>query len=368
MNNNRRIKKYSIWPKILLCIIGLLLLALAAYVYYVVVTYDRIEDNQPLDINSSAKANAKPLKTGKEYEIASYNIGFGAYTPDFTFFMDGGRESVAESKGSVKKMTDGAGQVLKKTDPDFIIFEEVDLNSTRSHHVNQYDQLTKMFPDYFHHFAINYDSAFLMAPPWKPIGKSLSGIALYSKYPVTSALRRSFPVASGFNKFLDLDRCYSVSRLPTANGKELCIYSVHMSAYGNDANVREGQIEMLINDMQSEYRSGNYVVCGGDFNHDMRNTASNSNNSESWAHPFPRKALPNEFSITMDHLSESEKKSMPESTRNTDIPYDPEKSYMVTVDGFIISDNVAQLRYEVMDAQFQYSDHNPVLLTFKLKD
>ncbi len=54
------------------------------------------------------------------------------------------------------------------------------------------------------------------------------------------------------------------------------------------------------------------------------------------------------------------------STRNTDIPYSPE-SFVVTLDGFIVSDNVQPDYVDVVDTGFLYSDHNPVELRFKLK-
>ena len=37
-------------------------------------------------------------------------------------------------------------------------------------------------------------------------------------FPITSALRRSLPIETGFTKLLDLDRCYSVSRIPVDGG------------------------------------------------------------------------------------------------------------------------------------------------------
>ena len=52
--------------------------------------------------------------------------------------------------------------------------------------------------------------------------------------------------------------------------KELVIFNLHMSAYGNSDEIRKGQIEMLCNDMAKEYEAGNYVLCGGDFNHDLK--------------------------------------------------------------------------------------------------
>ena len=344
-----------------------LVIILVLYALYVIVTYHRIDDNLALEIYSPAEKNTSDsIQLHTDYTILTYNIGFGAYSPDFTFFMDGGKKSVAKSRESVIDLVTGAAETAKKENPDFAIFQEVDLDSTRSHHVNERDLLTTTFSNYYYQYAINYDSAFLMVPPWEPHGKSLSSIVFYSRFPITSAIRRSFPIASGFHKFLDLDRCYSVSRIPVANGKELCIYAVHMSAYGNNASVREGQMKMLAEDISSERAAGNYVVCGGDFNHNMNLDAEETDSTPSWAHPFPREYLPDGFVNVMDLLSEKERQSMAKSSRNTDIPYDPEDSLMVTLDGFLISDNVVWKSFEILDTGFSYSDHNPVVMTFSL--
>lgn len=54
------------------------------------------------------------------------------------------------------------------------------------------------------------------------------------------------------------------------------------------------------------------------------------------------------------------------SCRNADRPYGPD-NYVVTVDGFIVSDNVEVAEAEVYDTGFRWSDHNPVYLDFILK-
>ena len=215
--------------KIIGIIAGVVVTALIVYIIYLYASYHRIEDNLSLEVESHAQANAY-LTTEKEYSALTYNIGFGAYTPDFSFFMDGGRSSWAKSKDSVLETVQGAGELVRSYDPDFALIEEVDLNSTRSYHVNEYDILKDCFADYDTVFAQNYDSAFLFYPFTQPHGKSRSGLALFSRYPVTDSLRRSFPVSTSFSKFFDLDRCYSISRIPVDNGKEFVIFELHMSA------------------------------------------------------------------------------------------------------------------------------------------
>lgn len=370
-------------------ITGIILLALvivlAAYIIYLYASYHRISDKQELQVEEISQNTeaGNELTTDKQYSALTYNIGFGAYTPDFSFFMDGGKYSWAKSKDSVKETIKGAGELVASKAPDFALIQEIDLDATRSYHVNEYSILKETIPAYNCVFAQNYDSAFLFYPFTQPHGKSKAGLALFSKYPITGSLRRSFPISTSFTKFFDLDRCYSISRVPVDNGKELVIFELHMSAYGNSDAIREGQIRMLSEDMQKEYEAGNYVICGGDFNHDLKaadtqskvsdasnNTQTDSGDSaepESWAYPFPRSELPEHSSFCLDQLSEDEKNNLWNSARNADMEYVPGETYTVTLDGFIISDNVECTKYENVNTGYSYSDHDPVYMEFQLK-
>ena len=190
---------------------------------------------------------------------------------------------------------------------------------------------------------------------------------MYSKYLMTGSLRRSLPISKGFSKFIDLDRCYSINRVKVKNGKELVLFNVHLSAYGNSDEIREGQLNMLFGDIKSEMEKGNYIICGGDFNHNLKAEEKDGENHESWAYPFPRSKMPNGVTFAMDQLDKEVLNSMPESNRNNDTEYISGKTYVCTLDGFIISDNVEMEDYRVIDTGYAYSDHQPVFMEFKLK-
>lgn len=160
---------------------GIILLAviliLVIYLLYLVISYHRIEDNLALQVETSdegGQQETKKLITGEQYSALTYNIGFGAYTPDFSFFMDGGKSSWAKSKDSVLDTVQGAGDLAASLNPDFAMIEEIDLDSTRSYHVNEYDILRNCFPNDYYVFAQNYDSAFLFYPFTQPHGSSKS--------------------------------------------------------------------------------------------------------------------------------------------------------------------------------------------------
>ncbi len=353
--------------KIALVLILALLLSIVGYLLYVVLTYSRIPDNVLLDVDGGAEEQA--VRVGKEYTIVTQNIGFGAYTDDFTFFMDGGKESRAESAESVKACINAALDKVSSFNPDFILFQEVDLDSTRSHHIDQYAMLRERLSGFSSVKAINYDSAYLMYPFLEPHGASYSSMATFSHFEIDSSVRRSFPISTSLSKFLDLDRCYSVSRIKVENGKELVIYNVHSSAYGGSDEIRTAQMTMLINDMKTEYGKGNYVVCGGDFNHDFTGDSTQRLNDGmgtldfGWAQPFPEELIPDGFSRCIGYKDGEVKPTC----RDCDVPYE-EGNFTIIVDGFIISDNIECVEVENIVTGFVYSDHNPVVLKFKLSD
>ena len=69
-----------------MCIVlGILILALLAYIVYLYASYYRIEDNQELvveaPVDDTTTGAAAVLATDTEYSAVTYNIGFGAYLP-----------------------------------------------------------------------------------------------------------------------------------------------------------------------------------------------------------------------------------------------------------------------------------------------
>lgn len=361
MKKNNYIKKFLIAVGVIL---GVLILIIGAYAAYLFLDYSRIEDNAELKVLNPVE---EKITAGEEHKILTYNIGFAAYLPDFGFFMDGGTESRAKSEESVNETMKGIARFLKSEDADIIIVEEIDKDATRSHHVDQVRFIEDEMNGYNSVFAVNYDSSYLFYPFREPIGKSLSGIYTGSRYNISESIRRSLPIETSLMKFVDLDRCYSVSRMPVDNGKELVIYSAHLSAYTSDGTIATQQLEMLIADMKSEYEKGNYVICGGDFNKDLYGDSSEyfgiSGEEYTWAQPFPGELLEGTSLTLVSSLNEED--PVP-SCRNSDSAYHKDQ-FVLTVDGFIVSENVTVTECSVADIEFIYSDHNPVRMTFILE-
>lgn len=191
-----------------LAVVIVIVLAYAAYVF---IDYYRLEDNMELTPEASS-ADLGQVPVGEELTVTSWNIGFGAYTDRFSFFMDGGEYSRGFSEEIVSDTVKQMAYDLASFDSDFYLLQEVDIDSDRSYHLNQYDMMTEPFDKMDKVFAQNYDSPYLFYPILSPHGKSKSGIVTLSDYVISSSLRRSLPIQEGFAKLLDLDRCYSISR------------------------------------------------------------------------------------------------------------------------------------------------------------
>ena len=359
--------------KILGILLLLVVLVVGGYVLYMQLNYYRIEDHQALEVENAQTAQ---VRVGETYTAVTYNIGFGAYGPDYSFFMDvGGMKDgtvtrglygKAVSKEHVQANTSGSIALLQQLDADFCLLQEVDESADRSYQVNQRELLAEALAGYGRVWANNFHSAYLFYPLNDPHGAVQAGLDTFSRYQVSSAERRSYPVDGSFiTKFTDLDRCFAVLRLPVADtDKELVIINSHMSAYDAGGTIREQQVKLLCSVVQEEYAKGNYVLVGGDFNHALYGTALAFPSEQvypDWVQEMSDADLPEHF-----HFVVSENGMEVPTCRGADIPYEKGVTYTTVVDGFFVSDNL-EVTAENIDAEFAYSDHNPVKLTFTLK-
>lgn len=350
--------------KLLLLVLSLLLALVVAYVAYVLIDYHRLGDGE---LAVEAGASAVPAHTGQVYSLVSYNIGFGAYESDYGFFMDGGTESWAWSEERLQTNLHSIGELLAQQQADIYLLQEVDRGSTRSYQVDEAALLRTWLGAYDVTWAQNYDSPFLMYPLAQPHGSSVSGLMTLSALTVQSARRVELPIEESLMKLVDLDRCYSVQRLPVAGGGELVLYNLHLSAYTSDGSIATQQLELLLEDMQREYEAGNWCVAGGDFNKDLLGDSAAyfgaADKEYSWAQPIPAGTLDG-FSVQL--IAPLEETAPVPSCRNADGPYHPGQ-YVLTVDGFLVSDNVTVTESSVIDTGFAFSDHNPVRMCFVLE-
>ena len=348
--------------KILGWILGVLVLVVAvALVVFTIAEY-RPADVETVIPEQQAEA---VLETGKPLTIVSWNCGYGALGDNAEFFMDGGTSVYTADKERVTSNLDGIREKLQALSPDFIILQEVDINSSRSYGIDERTVLRDAAPGAAEAFAYNFNSLYIPYP-LPPIGHVEGGLFTLSAAQPRTAERISLPVPFSWPvRLLNLKRCLLVSRYPVkGTDKELVLVNLHLEAYDSGEG-KEAQTRQLVTFMQEEYAKGNYVIAGGDFNQRFSNVDQS-------AYPVYKTTwqpgvinaedFGSDFSLLMDNSAPT--------CRSLDRPLagDSLESFQFyLIDGFIVSANVTADAVETMDFGFTCSDHNPVRMTFTLE-
>ncbi len=372
------------------CVVGALVVGAGGYVLYVVLSYNRLGNT---DLNVDRKSSVEKAEVGQTYKAISYNIGFGAYSQDYTFFMDTGYDeqgkptcgkySTARSKEAVLFNTNGAIKTIEDNNPDFVMFQEVDTNSTRSKHINQDTMIQEKFTTFDHVHCVNFHTAFLPYPITDMHGTVNAGLTTISRIQVQKAARKEYTVSTSLSKFFDLDRCFAVQEISVNNGKTLYIINSHMSAYDEGGTIRQKQVEELNAFLKAAHDAGHYVVAGGDWNHDLLTNNPDFPQYTKDNKPFGEKKKTPDW--LNQYFNEEHKSPLTEgysvvasdntpTCRNNDIEWEPGKTFTCVVDGFIVSDNISVISHANIQTKqgnkgydgFAFADHDPAMLEFKL--
>jgi endonuclease/exonuclease/phosphatase family metal-dependent hydrolase len=342
--------------KFLLMIVLLLITLFVAIIIYAV-----ISDYKPAStLTEYTSDNPDILSDSATISLMTWNIGYCGLDKDMDFFYDGGTKVVTPHKNFETNL-EAVKSFIKGNDTiDFLLIQEIDRNSKRSYHCNEFDTLGKSLQTYYPLFAKNYDVFFVPVPPTNPMGKVLSGIASFSKYRPESSIRYSFPGKYGFPKQLFmLDRCFLVNRYPLSNGKELLVINTHNEAF-DPGQIRKAQMAFLKEFLLSEYSKGNYIITGGDWNQSPPDfkPAFSANKINKDQMMMETDYLPEEWKWVYDN-------TIP-SNRTVIAAYDPATTTTTVIDQFLLSPNIRDISIQCIDLGFVNSDHNPVRIKVKL--
>ena len=341
--------------KVLLGLLLLVVLAAGGLLGYLSLTEYRPDDIELLEVVQAARKDN--VRVGERLDVLSFNTGYCGLGREQDFFMDGGSMVRPRSEEDVRANLNGILSELVRQNVDIYLLQDVDFDSWRSYYTNQADT-------YRHGLSLNMACAYnfkceFVPYPWPPLGKVESGLVTFTGLNVTEATRESLPVPFSWPvSMANLKRCLLIERVPVeGTDRELVIINLHLEAY-DDGEGKRAQTEQLMQILAAEYRNGNYVIAGGDFNQTFEGAASYPLLDESFWQPGKVYVsdLPNGFSFVYDDATPT--------CRLLNKPYDGERknAQFYVIDGFIVSDNLKVNLIETVDLNFQYSDHNPVLL------
>lgn len=295
------------------------------------------------------------LKAGDTFTVLTYNTGYAGLSRDEDFFMDGGEKVMPDSRELVEHNLKGITSVLREQKADVYFLQEVDLDSKRSYHLNEKEYYEKELglPGIFaYNFKCDY-----VPYPLPPIGKVESGLLTMTGIGMSEASRISLPESFTWPvKTCNLKRCMLETRIPVGGGdKELVLINFHLEAYDSGEG-KIAQSKMLAQKLEAEYKKGNYVIAGGDFNQTFEDMDKYPVHSrDNWTPGVVGKDdIPEGFSFAVSDNAPT--------CRLLNGPYSGnyEDSQVYVLDGFIVSDNVGVKELENIDTQFEYTDHQPV--------
>ncbi len=354
-------KKILKWVGICAAVV---LLAAAGLVGWLTVREYKPAPVEDLDIAAFANQTIAP---GDSLTVLSQNTGYAGLGADSDFFMDGGAD-VAPTREQMETNLAGLSGQLTGQKADVYFLQEVDTDSSRTYGVNQsylhiLNESSELY--YSSSYALNYSCDFVPFP-WPPLGKVHSGLQSLSAFPVEKAQRIALPCPFSWPvSAANLKRCLLVNYVPLeGSDRQLVLVNLHLEAY-DDGEGKAAQTKMLMDFLTAEYEKGNYVIAGGDFNQTFPGAldAFPIQDASLWTPGVLESGiLPEGWQFACDL-------TVP-SCRLLNHPYDPDPAgnQLYVIDGFILSPNVQLDSVETLDRQFQYTDHNPVLLQATLLD
>ncbi len=349
--------------KALLCLILILVLAVAALFAWLTVTEYKpaaVEDLTPLS------TSYQKLSAGQTLDVLSWNIGYGGLGKASDFFMDGGSEVRAAGPNAVGEYLNGIKSYLYGDLPDLVLLQEVDTDSSRTYDIDETAYLTDSQRAVLSRvYAMNYSCSFVPFP-LPPMGKVHSGLYTMTQTNISSAQRIALPCPFSWpTRTANLKRCLLVSYLPIEGSEsQLVLVNLHLEAY-DDGEGKIAQTKQLRDFIQSEYEKGNYVIAGGDFNQAFPGSLEVYPNThpELWSiNTLDDSMLPEGWQFACDLSTPT--------CRLLNQPYNPEdtvNTQYYVIDGFILSPNVQLNSVESVDLGFENSDHNPVRISVTLQ-
>lgn len=346
--------------KIFAVFIGLVLVLAIGLVGWLTVT-----EFNPDEVEEQVVFGDSERKTvlNEKITVLTFNMGYGNLGKEADSFLDGGKDVRSGDKETVLENLEGIKNLIKEKDADILLIQEVDEDSKRSYGINQVKILGETAGGEYslgHNYVCDY-----VPFPIPTIGKVRSGVMTVSDFETEKAERISLPCPFSWPvSAANLKRCLLVTYYDIeGTDKKLAVINLHLEAY-DDGEGKIAQTKMLWEILKSEYAKGNYVIAGGDFNQTFPGSLEKYpiKNPELWTPGIlEESALPDGWQYVYDDSNPT--------CRLLNEPYNPESenTQYYIIDGFIISPNVELLSVETINMEFEYSDHNPVLMEIILK-
>lgn len=216
-------------------------------------------EHKPEIVNIETDLMAETDEHPAVIKILTFNIGFlygkGSEGPGYEH----------REKDYYVKALDKISQEILEWDVDIVCLQEVDFDSSRSHHINQAQYIARKSGFPFVAEAASWESHYIPFPYWplkNNFGKMKSGGAILSKFPISdhevTLLQKPMSQPWWYNLFY-LHRYFQKVTVSVGD-KKFKLINLHLEAF--DKADRKSQVEKLVKKSQLE----NIDLVSGDFN------------------------------------------------------------------------------------------------------
>jgi len=317
----------------------------------------------PTESVEITEVGCRAVNPDRAFSFITWNIGYGGLGKEMDFFYDGGTR-VRPDSSYFRQSCNGILRFLKAYDSvDFFMLQEVDIHSKRSYYLDETTWLGEKLPGFCRVFATNYHCRFVPVPLTTPMGYVHSGLAIFSRFRIDSAARHGFDKHMPWpGRLFYLKRCFLTSRFFLPDSSQLVLVNIHNSAFDTGGILRTLEMEIIRKFMIEEYKRGNYLIAGGDWN----------------ANPpgFKREMILTGDRIKQDEFTDLNDyfpgwtfafDSTAPTNRNVDTQYEHGITPTTILDFFLVSPNVEVVDVETLSTGFTFSDHQPVYLKIRFK-
>jgi len=311
-------------------------------------------------LNTNDFDNMAYVLDGDTLSVITWNIGYAGLGGSSDFFYDGGRMARPRKEDFMLYQEHILEHISTFDTVNFILLQEVDVNSKRSYKSNQYRLIGNALSSHAGYFVKNYDVAYVPLPVFGPMGRVASGLSFFSNRRVVESSWNAYEGNQSWPLGLFMpDRCYTLSVLDIVPSGKLYVFNTHNSAF-DDGSLRDKQLEQLYFEMKKAYKAGFYVIAGGDWN---LNPSGFDNGT------FLSGDI--SFSITSIRQVEGPDRSWkviydPAYPTNRDVSsaYSNGLTPTTLIDFFVCSPNINVLDIRTLYNSFADSDHHPVYMKF----
>ncbi len=335
------------------------------YLFGIYLLFSTITDYKPQKIETvELRGNITNNQIlNDELTLLSWNIGYAGLSKEMDFFYDGGTKVKPSTEVYQKALNGILNTLVTYSYVDFVLLQEVDVFSKRSYFSNQAAFISDFLPDFAYAYAVNYDVKYVLLPLYAPMGRVKAGLQTLTKYKPVEIKRYAYSANFDWpKKLLMLDRCFLVTKYLLANGKRLIVINTHNSTFDGGL-LSKKELDELKNYVLNEYDKGNYVIVGGDWNNNPPNfkkvQSFKNNKIFHLDNEIANNFMPPDWQWVYDVETPT--------NRNVNEPYNVKTTETTVIDFYLISPNIESLSIRNIDLNFEFSDHNPVLMNVKLK-